>query len=74
MARLGGRPPATTTLTPAERTIAARAAQGQSNSEIAVGLSISVRTVEATLSRVYSKLQLRSRAALAAQWDTIESS
>lgn len=73
IARLGGRPPATTTLTPAERAIAARAAQGQSNSEIAVGLSISVRTVEATLSRVYSKLQLRSRAALAAQWDAIES-
>jgi DNA-binding CsgD family transcriptional regulator len=74
IARLGGRAPATATLTPAERSIAALAAQGQSNSDIAVRLSISIRTVEATLSRVYSKLQLRSRAALAAQWDTIEPS
>jgi DNA-binding CsgD family transcriptional regulator/tetratricopeptide (TPR) repeat protein len=51
-------------LTNAERRVAELAAQGRSNKEIAAALVVSVKTVEATLSRVYRKLGVRSRAAL----------
>lgn len=52
-------------LTEAEGRVAAMAAEGRSNREIAQTLFISVKTVEANLSRVYSKLGVRSRATLA---------
>ena len=52
-------------LTEAEVRAATLAAEGRSNREIAQALFVSVKTVEANLSRVYAKLGVRSRAALA---------
>jgi DNA-binding CsgD family transcriptional regulator len=52
-------------LTPTERRIAELAGAGQRNQEIAARLFVSPKTVEANLSRVYSKLGIRSRAELA---------
>lgn len=54
-------------LTDSERQIAQRAAAGESNKEIASRLFMSVKTVEMHLSRVYRKLEIRSRAQLAEQ-------
>jgi len=51
-------------LTPAERRIALLVAQGASNRETAAALSVSVKTVEAGLTRIYRKLGVRSRVAL----------
>jgi DNA-binding NarL/FixJ family response regulator len=48
-------------LTEAEAKVAVLAARGTSNAEIAASLVVSVRTVEAHLSRVYAKLGLQSR-------------
>lgn len=53
-------------LTEGEARVAALAAHGHSNREIAQELFISIKTVEANLGRVYAKLGVRSRAALAA--------
>lgn len=52
-------------LTAAEQRVAELAAAGLTNPEIAAQLFVSRRTVEATLSRVYRKLGLRSRTELA---------
>ncbi|XIE81668.1 helix-turn-helix transcriptional regulator [Streptomyces sp. SBR177] len=52
-------------LTSAEQRCAELAAAGASNRDIATTLTISVKTVEATLSRVYRKLGLHSRIQLA---------
>jgi len=60
-------PSSTAELTEAEARLAALVASGASNSEAAAQLFISVKTVEATLTRVYRKLGLRSRAQLAAR-------
>ena len=62
--RLGLRPRAGA-LTEAEARIAELAASGASNREIASRLFISVKTVEANLSRCYRKLGVRSRVQLA---------
>jgi DNA-binding CsgD family transcriptional regulator len=48
-----------------ERRVAELAAQGLSNQEIAQHAFLSVKTVEANLTRVYRKLGIRSRAGLA---------
>jgi DNA-binding CsgD family transcriptional regulator len=65
--RLGGRRVGDRdALTDTERRIAALAATGQTNREIAGSLFITERTVEANLTRVYRKLGVRSRAQLAA--------
>ena len=48
-----------------ERRVAELAAEGLSNQEIAQRAFLSVKTVEANLTRVYRKLGIRSRAALA---------
>jgi DNA-binding CsgD family transcriptional regulator len=48
-------------LTATERRVAELAAVGHSNDEIAGLASISVKTVEANLTRVYRKLGVRSR-------------
>jgi DNA-binding CsgD family transcriptional regulator/tetratricopeptide (TPR) repeat protein len=65
LVRLGGhRDPSA--LTPTEEQIARLVADGRSNAEVAAALVISVRTVESNLTRVYRKLQLRSRSELAA--------
>ena len=52
-------------LTDAERRVATLAAAGHRNKEIAARLVVEVSTVEAHLSRVYSKLGVRSRTELA---------
>ncbi|HET6736657.1 ATP-binding protein [Mycobacterium sp.] len=51
-------------LSPTERRVAELAATGLTNREVAAALSISPKTVEANLSRVYHKLDIRSRAEL----------
>src|SRR5262249_61317371 len=48
-----------------ERRVAELAAEGLSNQQIAERAFLSVKTVEANLTRVYRKLGIRSRAALA---------
>ena len=48
-------------LTPTERRVAELVASGHSNSEIAATLFISVKTVEANLTRIYRKLGLHGR-------------
>lgn len=52
-------------LTPSERRIAARAAAGASNAEIAQALFVTVKTVEMHLSNAYRKLGISSRNELA---------
>jgi len=52
-------------LTETERRVAALVAAGRSNQETAAELSISVKTVEANLTRIYRKLSVRSRTELA---------
>ncbi len=54
-------------LTAAERRVAELAASGATNKEIAAELFMSVKTVEAHLSRVYRNLRIRSRTELAAR-------
>jgi ATP/maltotriose-dependent transcriptional regulator MalT len=69
--RISGRTPVSG-LTETERRVAELAAQGRSNKEIAAELFMGVSTVEAHLSRVYRKLGIRSRAALAGSLDRVE--
>ncbi|MDH6112423.1 DNA-binding CsgD family transcriptional regulator [Kitasatospora sp. MAP12-15] len=52
-------------LTASEHRVAGLAADGATNREVAAALYVSVKTVEGTLSRVYRKLGVRSRAGLA---------
>jgi DNA-binding CsgD family transcriptional regulator len=66
LARLPGRRPAGAELTAREREIAELVAEGLTNKEIAARLFVTVRTVEATLSRLYGKLGVRTRTELAA--------
>ncbi len=63
--RIGGRRPSKDELTATERQIAELVAEGRSNKEVAATLFVSVKTVEANLSRTYAKLGIRSRAGLA---------
>ena len=63
--RLGVRTEAQRELTPIEDRIARLASEGRTNREIAAALFVSPKTVEANLSRVYRKLGIRKRAALA---------
>jgi DNA-binding CsgD family transcriptional regulator len=62
---VGGRPPVGVhELTAAEDRVARLVASGRSNREVAEELFITVSTVEATLTRVYRKLQIKSRSQL----------
>jgi len=63
-ARLGARRNAGASLTSSEREVAELAARGLTNREVAERLFVSPKTVEANLSRVYSKLGIKSRAEL----------
>ena len=65
LARIGGRAPTSTGLTPTEAQIAHLVAEGRTNREVAEALFVSVHTVEANLKRVYRKLDVRSRTELA---------
>jgi DNA-binding NarL/FixJ family response regulator len=65
LGRLGGRPRSPAELTETERRVAALVAAGRTNKEVAAELFITVRTVEWNLSKIYSKLDVRSRTELA---------
>ena len=67
LARVGGRRGSSNELTPTERRVAELVAEGKRNREVADRLFISVKTVEANLSRAFHKLGVRSRTELAAQ-------
>ena len=68
LGRISGRTPGDRdALTSTERQIAELVATGRSNREVADELFVTVRTVEASLTRVYRKLGVRSRARLAAR-------
>ena len=69
--RLGGRRGASDELTPTEERVAELAGQGLRNTEIAAQLYVTPKTVEATLSRVYRKLGIRSRTELAGRFAAI---
>ena len=71
LARLAGRKPADGDLTPTEWQVAELVAEGRSNQNVANTLFITVRTVEANLTRIYRKLDVHSRAELAARWKHI---
>jgi DNA-binding CsgD family transcriptional regulator len=53
-------------LTPAERTVADKVAEGLTSRQIAAELFLSPRTVDAHLARIYRKLGINTRARLAA--------
>ncbi|HEX4702227.1 MAG TPA: LuxR C-terminal-related transcriptional regulator, partial [Pseudonocardiaceae bacterium] len=63
----GAEPSMLATLTERERAVATLVAEGHTNREVANALYLSARTVEAHLTRVYAKLGLSSRSALASQ-------
>jgi DNA-binding CsgD family transcriptional regulator len=65
LARLGGRPPASGSLTPTELRVAELVAQGLQTKQVAGRLFVSPKTVEGHLSRIYGKLGVRSRTELA---------
>jgi DNA-binding CsgD family transcriptional regulator len=65
LARIPGRVASTGELSETERRVAELVAEGLSNKEVAARLFVSVRTVEANLSSVYTKMGLRSRSELA---------
>jgi DNA-binding CsgD family transcriptional regulator len=64
LARVGGAMPPSGGLTPTEQRIAQLVAEGKKNREVAEALFISVKTVEANLSRIFHKLGVRSRTEL----------
>ncbi len=65
LTRIGGRAPSNGELTEAERRIALLVAEGHTNREVAAALFLTVHSVETTLTRVYRKLEVRSRSELA---------
>ncbi|MBF9072616.1 AAA family ATPase [Streptacidiphilus fuscans] len=64
-------PAVSSPLTPSEQRIAALAAAGATNREIAADCYLSVKTVEASLSRVYRKVGVRSRTELASRTELV---
>jgi DNA-binding CsgD family transcriptional regulator len=65
LARIGGRTASGDGLTQAERRIADLVAEGRSNREVAAALFLTVHSVETALTRIYRKLDVRSRGELA---------
>ena len=68
LARVGGRVSGGNELTSTEQRVATLVAGGQTNREVAQELVVSIRAVEANLTRIYAKLGVRSRAELAARY------
>jgi len=67
LARIPGRASASNGLSETERRVAALAAEGLANKAIAARLYVTVRTVEAHLSKIYAKLGVHSRVELVAR-------
>jgi DNA-binding CsgD family transcriptional regulator len=67
LARIPGRVRASLELTETERRVAELVAEGLSNKEVAARLFVTVRTVEANLTKIYGKLGIRSRTELASR-------
>jgi DNA-binding CsgD family transcriptional regulator len=68
-----GRHPTASALTATERRVAELVGSGHSNQETAAELFMSVKTVEANLTRIYRKLSVRSRTELANQMNSADS-
>jgi DNA-binding CsgD family transcriptional regulator len=64
LARIPGRGPASGALSETEQRVAELVAEGLTNKEIAARLYVTVRAVEANLTRIYRKLDVGSRADL----------
>jgi len=58
-------------LTEAESRIAELVAAGRSNKDVAAALFVSVKTVEVTLTHIYQKTGVHSRAELAHRWEQV---
>jgi DNA-binding CsgD family transcriptional regulator len=67
LARIGGRAPARGELTASESRIAALVAEGRTNREVAAALFLTEHTVATALTRIYRKVDVRSRAELASR-------
>jgi DNA-binding CsgD family transcriptional regulator len=67
LARIGGRPVADGALTETERRVVELVTAGSSNAEVARALTLSTKTVEWNLSKIYRKLGVRTRVELAAR-------
>jgi DNA-binding CsgD family transcriptional regulator len=65
--------PTRSTLTATERRVAELVGSGHSNQETAAQLFMSVKTVEANLTRICRKLSVRSRTEMANRLSTVES-
>lgn len=65
LARIGGRSASRHDLTPTEQRIAELVAEGLTNRDVASALFVTPKTVESALTRIYRKLGVRSRTALA---------
>lgn len=65
LARIGGRPPSGSRLTPTQRRLAELVSEGLSNKEVAAALFVTPKTVETQLTRIYTKLGIHSRTELA---------
>ena len=65
LARIGGRAPSPDELSATEQRVAALVAAGRTNPEVAAELFLTMHTVEKALTRIYSKLGVRSRTELA---------
>jgi DNA-binding NarL/FixJ family response regulator len=65
LGRIGGRAASPGGLTPTEQRVVELVTHGKSNKEVATELVVSVHTVEAALTSVYRKLDVRSRTELA---------
>ena len=70
--QISGRPIRSGALTATEQKVADLVAGGHSNAEVAHELFMSPKTVEWNLSKIYKKLQVRSRAELAAKRATAQ--
>ncbi len=64
LGRVAGRARSGIALTASEARVAELVAEGKANKEVAAALFVSVKTVEASLTRIYAKLRVRSRTEL----------
>jgi DNA-binding CsgD family transcriptional regulator len=71
LGRIGGRSAARGTLSATEQQIAELVAAGRTNQEVAEALSLSPRTVQWNLSKIYRKLGVRSRTELAVRLPSV---